>query len=106
MGRRQREILITEMAPETIPKGHKSVFDTGPTELEKGGARPDPLTRRVGKKAKGTLKVVGRTFKQVEEPLVLKLQQSIKNRVLVWGVVATGIVTAGLLGIPEDVWKR
>ncbi|KAJ3027245.1 hypothetical protein HK097_006204 [Rhizophlyctis rosea] len=107
MGRRQREILITEMTPETLPKPRKSVFSSGPpTELEKGDTKSDTLSRRVTRKAKGTVKIVGRTFKEVEEPLVLKLQQSIKDRVLRVGVVATVLLTCGLLGIPEDVWKR
>ncbi|KAJ3026404.1 hypothetical protein HDV00_011972 [Rhizophlyctis rosea] len=99
MGQRQREVLITEMkdrdkskSGSTLPQpiGSKSLSISKIWEVEDGK-----------RKAGG-----GRTFKVVEDPVVLRIQQQIRRRVIFWGCVGCAVLTVGFLWIPEGVWKR
>ncbi|KAJ3040667.1 hypothetical protein HDV00_010560 [Rhizophlyctis rosea] len=102
MGKRQREVLLTEMTDEQKPKAHIDVFTTDPTVFKGKDGEGEVKKRKGGAKPK----IVGKTFKDIEEPLVFKIQAALKRKVLIWGAVGSVVIVAVMLAIPEDAWKR
>ncbi|KAJ3040753.1 hypothetical protein HDV00_010510 [Rhizophlyctis rosea] len=106
MGRRQREVLITETPGDKNTQTTKRCPFTGAKDVETGFGNENWEMGDRTKAAKLVGRVVGRTFKGVEEPIVVSVQQAVKRRYLLWALIGDLIIVVAVLGIPEDIWMH
>ncbi|KAJ3296194.1 hypothetical protein HK104_001882, partial [Borealophlyctis nickersoniae] len=105
MSARQREVLITESLPSVVQdiQGGGGKVGVAGGKLTKKSIKEREKAR---KRARENLKVVGREFKPLDEPLVFAIQLRLRRRVI--GVAFLGGLAVALLtcAIPENAWKR